>query len=58
MLIGAGTVEFRDTKVNMLGTDTANNPVIDPNIYGLDAAATDPAVGLTRGMDGNIRQAD
>ena len=51
VLIGAGTIEYRDTKVNLLGTDNAGVEVKDGDIYGPNES--DP--GMTRSMDGYIR---
>jgi len=55
VLIGAGTIEYRDSKVNMLGTDTTGAKLIDPDIYNLDSSIGS-TTGLTRDLDGNIRQ--
>ena len=54
VLIGQGTIEFRDTKVHLLGTDSTGVEVKDGDIYGPND--TDP--GMTRNLDGFIRQDD
>jgi hypothetical protein len=57
VLIGAGVVEFRVSPVNPLGADADGKPLVDPDIYSLNAKGNDPKQpGIPREMDGYIRQ--
>jgi prepilin-type N-terminal cleavage/methylation domain-containing protein len=53
ILVGGGSVEFRDSPRIMFGADTSGAPMSDPSIYTKDFGA--PAE-FTREMDGYVRQ--
>jgi hypothetical protein len=57
VLIGAGAVEFRVSPENPLGAGADGKPLVDPDIYSLNAKGSDPKQpGIPREMDGYIRQ--
>ncbi|MCY3019886.1 MAG: type II secretion system protein [Planctomycetota bacterium] len=56
VLLGAGCIEFRNTVEN-IGVNANGKKLVDPDIYSLNAKGNDEKnAGLTRDMDGFIRQ--